>query len=285
MASNPSFPPALHIVLVEPEQPGNVGSIARALANMGVSGRWIAAVEDPCRFEQLRHKDAKKMAVHAGDRLERLERVPSLASLVETAADRALFLGLTSKTGSPSRPHPLSVVDAAHRLGEKLRDGTAEEAYLVFGRESDGLTNDEVRRCDWVVTIPTDSAYDSLNLAQAVLLVCWEFRRAEWLRARKAAEPSSAETPRPGQRERLIDNVLSLAEECGFVLPGDPHKMRPKLERIFGQLPPHIEEARTLHGFLDQVRRSLRKGAIDWKGRYRHEVFGGGQSDGIGPRE
>lgn len=275
------FPQAVHVVLVEPEQAGNVGSVARALANMGVGGRWIAVAEDADRFEQLKHKDGKKMAVHAAPRLETLERVPTLDALVASTGDRALFLGLTSKVGSPSRPHPMTVVEAAARLLDKLEDGTVAEAFLVFGRESDGLSNDEVRLCDWIVTIPSDPAYDSLNLAQAVLLVCWELRRGPWVRRQAAAVPG-APPPKPGQRERLIDNVLSLAEECGFVLPGDPHKMRPKLERILAKLPPHIEEARTLHGFLDQVRRSLRKGEIDWKGRYRHEVFGGGKSDGIG---
>lgn len=77
------------------------------------------------------------------------------------------------------------------------------------------------------------------------------------------------QSTRPSQRERLISHFIKLAEEVGFIMPGDPFKMRPHLEEILSQLPRHIKEVKTLHGLLDQAIRSVRKGQVDLKGRFK----------------
>ena len=77
---------------------------------------------------------------------------------------------------------------------------------------------------------------------------------------------------RISQKDRLAEHLIRLAEAVGFVLPGDPKKMRPRLEEIFSHLPNHIKDVKTLHGLIDQTIRSVHKGEADFKGIYRHWV-------------
>ena len=76
-------------------------------------------------------------------------------------------------------------------------------------------------------------------------------------------------SPSRGQKQKLIAHFVRLAEEVGFVLPGDPFKMRPRLEKILSALPPYLPEVKTLHGLFDQISRSVKKGSPDVRGRYR----------------
>jgi tRNA C32,U32 (ribose-2'-O)-methylase TrmJ len=79
---------------------------------------------------------------------------------------------------------------------------------------------------------------------------------------------------KPSQKGRLISHLVEVAEQVGFILPDDPHKMRPRLEQILlGVLPNHIEDVKTLHGLLDQIARSVKKGGPDFKGRFRREMI------------
>ena len=253
------FRKRLHIVLVRPEQGGNVGSVARAMANMGIDG-GLRIVGTPA----ILNDEARKMAVHAQSGLDAIRFFPTLAAaLADIQSPALLSLAATARVGSASRPHPLWVRPAMERAITKLRHGEASDLAFVFGCESDGLRNEEVAACDWVVTIPSTDDYRSLNLAQAVLVFSYEAQ------LNLAREWETFQSSRPSQKERLIAHLLQLAEEVGFVLPEDPFKMRPRLEEIFSQLPSHVKEVKTLHGLLDQVIRTVRKGRVDLKGRYK----------------
>lgn len=179
---------------------------------------------------------------------------------------RVLSLAATSDIGSAKRPHPMRVEDAVPKAIEKLKTREIPGVCFVFGSESNGLTNAEIERCDWVVTIPATAQYRSLNLAQAVLIFSYEANQALLTRWEEF------ETTKPGQKERLIGHLLELAEAVGFILPGDPLKMRPRLEGIFSKLPRFIEEGSTLHGLIDQTIRSVRKGEADVRGRYKYKT-------------
>jgi tRNA C32,U32 (ribose-2'-O)-methylase TrmJ len=210
------------------------------------------------------NQDARRLAKHASPILDRIR---FFASLPEALADdrhpQTLSLASTARIGSAHRPHPLWVRPAMQRAFQKLRDNEISQLRLVFGPESDGLSNEEVEACDWVVTIPSSETYRSLNLAQAILIFSYEANMnlvEDW-------EPFRSE--KPSQRERLVSHFIRLAEEVGFVLPGDPFKMRPRLEEILSQLPRHIKDVKTLHGLLDQAIRSAKKGQIDLKGRFK----------------
>lgn len=251
----------IHAVLVRPEFGGNVGSAARALSNMGILGE-LTIVGAP----QIMDAECLKFAKHAGDRVRQARHVSTLAEALGERTPTKLALAATARVGSPGRPHPIRAREALEKAVTKLGDGDVDSLYLVFGPESDGLGNEEVALCDWVVTIPSDPGYRSLNLAQSVLIFAYEAH------LNLISERRSFKSARTSQKRRLVQHLIVLAEEAGFVLPGDPFKMKPRLEDIFSHLPNHIRDVKTLHGLIDQVIRSLRKGEADFKGRFRRAV-------------
>lgn len=252
---------SIHVVLVRPEVGGNVGSVARSLANMGIEGELII-VGSP----HIVNADCLKLAKHAASRFETARFAETLAEALAGKSERALTIAATARVGSPHRPHPLRAREAIEKAVEKLTNDTHESLYLIFGPESDGLRNEEIELCDWVVTIPSSPGYRSLNLAQSVLIFSYEVHMnllKEW---------SDFQSAKLSQKDRLVQHLIRLAETVGFVLPGDPMKMRPRLEEIFSRLPNHIKDVKTLHGLIDQTIRSVQKGQADFKGRYRHVV-------------
>ncbi len=152
------------------------------------------------------------------------------------------------------------------QLWDKMQSEELDEIYFVFGCEADGLSNEEVAECDQVVTIPSVPQYRSLNLSQAVMVFLYEWNRTRLVESEKPVQSSRS------QKQKLIAHFLRLAEDVGFVLPGDPFKMKPRLETILSTLPPYLPEVKTLHGLLDQIARSVKKGSPDIRGRYRHKA-------------
>jgi len=250
----------IHVVLVHPEVGGNVGSTVRAMANMGIRGS-LRIVGD----RSIINDECRALAKNAAHRLEEIKYYPDLKSAFEEAPS-ALKLASTARIGSASRPHPLHVRDGVERALKRLILGEKAQLFLVFGPERSGLTNEDVELCDWVVTIPSSDEYRSLNLSQAVLVFCYEVNMV-LVRAWE-----SFASDKPTQKEKMVSHLLQLAEEVGFILPGDPYKMRPRLESILNALPNHIPESKTLHGFIDQTVRSVRAGGADFKGRFKGKV-------------
>ena len=251
----------LHLVLVRPQYGGNIGAAARAAENMGILGSFRIVGSK----EKVEWSEVRKMAKHAFERVSSALFFPDLPSALQLPEGRvSLTLASSARVGSPSRPHPLLVRPGLKKALHKLKTGEISDLFLVFGPEADGLSNEEIALCDWLVTIPSHETYRSLNLAQAVLVFAHEVNENL-----QEAQVTDIETHRLSQKEKIVHHLLVLAEESGFVLPSDPFKMRPRLEEIFDKLPPHIPEAKTLHGFIDQVRRSVKKGSPDIKGRYK----------------
>jgi tRNA/rRNA methyltransferase len=254
----------IHIVLVRPEQSGNIGAAVRAIANMGISGD-LKIVGEREVLPKITEGEAIKFARHAAPLLDRIQFFKTLPDAAPKMPGH-LLLAATARIGSADRPHPLRVREAVKRAIGKLRAQEITDITFVFGPESSGLTNEDTDHCDWIVTIPSSDTYRSLNLAQAVLIFSYEANTAlleDW---------STLVSHKPSQREKMVTHLLEVAEKSGFILPGDPFKMRPRLEGIFSKLPPQIPEAKTLHGLLDQVRRSLT--TPDMKGRYKKALEG-----------
>ena len=156
----------IRIVLVGTLYSGNVGSVCRAMANMGVSDLVLAGQQLCDNWE-----DAAKMAVHATGILEARREVPTLA---EAVADCAFVVGTTAR-GGLYRQHVKTPREVAPEL---LRLAANGKVALVFGREDKGLSNDEIGLCTHLIRIPVHPDYTSLNLSQAVLLCCYELYAA-----------------------------------------------------------------------------------------------------------
>ncbi len=152
----------IRIVLVGTLYSGNVGSVCRAMANMGVRDLVLAEPQLCDNWE-----DAAKMAVHAADILEARRET---ATLAEAVADCAFVAGTTAR-GGLYRQHVKTPRELAPEL---LRLAANGKVALVFGREDKGLSNDEIGLCTHLIRIPVHPDYTSLNLSQAVLLCCYE---------------------------------------------------------------------------------------------------------------
>ncbi len=151
---------AVAIILVEPENPDNIGATARAMKNMGL--RDLRLVKPPADWRIK----ARKLAVGA-DPL--LDKAKIFDSLKEAVADTVWVIGTTRREGGRRR----AFLDFQEAV-EKIRTvGTRKTAAVVFGKESKGLSNEDLDVCDWFTTIPTDPGYPSINLAQAVMIVCF----------------------------------------------------------------------------------------------------------------
>jgi tRNA/rRNA methyltransferase len=168
----------VRIVLVRPRNPENLGAVARLMKNFALDD-WAIAALGTHDFAT-----ARRVAVHAGDLLDRPRVV---ATLEEAVADCAWVVGTSSRRVRGKRR--LSPPEVAREIGARAGEG---RTALVFGDERSGLGRAELARCHDLSAIPSDAGQPSLNLAQAVLVYAWELRRALGAPAPRAAPASSS---------------------------------------------------------------------------------------------
>ena len=158
----------VRVVLVEPEHEGNVGSIARLMKNFDLSKLWLVNPKVEIG------NGAYSLAVHAGEVLEE-------ASIVEDLDDALVGVQWVVGTTSIVAKKPGNLRRTAITLEELAEQmmNRKEKIALLFGREGSGLSNQELDRCDVVVSIPSSSTYRALNVASAAAVVFYELRKAE----------------------------------------------------------------------------------------------------------
>src|SRR4030042_4728883 len=182
-------PDSICIVLVRPKFPENIGSVARAMKNMGL-GRLI--VVNGC---SPLHANAYKLASGAEDILERAEE---LFTLREAISEMGCVVGTTSRRGKERDPDltPEALVKKLIPLSQKNLIG------LAFGSEKEGLTNEELSLCHLYARIPAVESFPSLNLAQAVMVVSYELFKASMEVPKKEVRLVPAE-----QLERMLEHM------------------------------------------------------------------------------
>lgn len=228
----------LIVVLVQPETPGNVGFVARAMANFGIRTLRIVGA-DPRQEEQ-----ARTFSVHALDILESAEIFPDLHSALEGTH---VAWAATARTGGNH-----SVTRAVVTLAE-LPDPTSlnGRVALVFGRESSGLTNEEIDLCDLAFSIPTSAKYPSINLSHAVAVSLYDL----FMRYAPKGERRRSNA-RPATREER-EQVCKFIDELTDCLP-IPEYRKPITKRVFRNLLGRAyvtgREAFTMTGFARLVR-------------------------------
>lgn len=203
----------VRIVLLRPRVPENLGAVARAMKNLGLSD-W--ALVDP---KTLDFHAARRVAVHAEDLLDRPRVTPSLD---EAVADCVWVVGTSSRKVKGKRVLlPQEVAQEAAARGPTA---------LVFGDERGGLSNDEIDRCHDLSSIPAEPEQPSLNLAQAVLLYGWELRKT----ATGVRAPAQGRRPAASDRELevLEESLRQALRESGFLRGPERHAVRD----LFGTL-------------------------------------------------
>jgi len=234
-------PDATVVVLVEPSLPVNIGAVARAMKNMGF--RRLRLVAPPGGPGHL-SREARRMSAGAEDILEEARVFGSLA---QALGDLQVVAGCTARRGKGR--HPL--LTPADLPAWMLRCPADTGLGIVFGREDRGLENAELDLCNLVLTIPTSAEHTSLNLAQAVLLVCYELgRAARAVPPRGRARPACA-TSR--ELEQLAQHGREVLLRVGFLDPQNPDRILRVLRRVLGRAALDSREVSIFRGILRKM--------------------------------
>ncbi len=232
--------PAPIVVLVEPQLGENIGAAARAMANFGLSRLRLVAPR-----QAWPNTKARMMAAGADRILDAAELYESLEAAI---ADCTFVVAATARAHDQAKP-VVGAAEAAALLAPRVAAG--ELAALVFGRERNGLENDEVALADRILTLPVNPAFASLNLAQAVAIVAYEwFKLASGAKLPFAMPEKSA----PAPKEQLLAFFASLErelEKVEFFRPPDKREtMQINLRNIFTRMRPTRQDIQTLHGVI-----------------------------------
>jgi tRNA/rRNA methyltransferase len=226
----------IRIVLVRPRGSGNIGSIARAMKNLGASELAIVGQARTGSFW------ARAMAVHGRDVLSNARCYDSIRAAV---ADCILVVGTTCR-GGLYRGHSQLPRVLAPQIVAAAQSG---KVALLFGPEDHGLSNKDIELCQLLLTIPTDPNYPSLNVAQAVVICLYEIYVA-------ALSDSPASTIRRAPAEdveRLFERMRSALLKIGFLDSENPEHMLLALRRILGRAGLEEKDVRILTGLFRQI--------------------------------
>ncbi len=247
----------IRIVLVEPSHPGNIGAVARAMKNMGLSRLVLVAPE------QFPDPEATWRAVSAADVLES-------ARVVDTLEEAIADCGFVVASSAKERRIPWPVLDPRRAAAEIDVASDNTEVAILFGREDNGLANEELQRCNLHIAIPTSDVYTSLNLSMAVQIVAYELHlrgyepealpgpmHADW-----DAPPATQEN-----MERFFAHLEETLSQIGFLNPAAPRQLMPRLRRLYSRLRLDEMELNILRGMLTETQK--RVDPVDWSKRKR----------------
>jgi len=234
-------------VLVHTSHPGNVGAVARAMKVMGFSDLVLAA---PREGGLCAHPQARAMASGATDLLEGAREVATL----EEALEGVTYVCATAMTPRDFGPPTRAPREAFAELAR-----TDHRIALVFGGERFGLSNEAVYACHACLSIPTPPDYGSLNLAQAVQLLAYDWRQAQggFPVVPRTREPVAADAPAV---EGLLAHWRQMLVAIGFLDPATPRKLMPRLRRLVQRAQPTVEEVHILRGI---ARQAIDRAALD----------------------
>ena len=234
------------IILVEPQLGENIGMAARAMANFGVTDLRLVRPRDGWPSEKARN--AASRADHVIGKTETFQTVE------EAIADLDLVYATTARQRDMLKTvrHP---VEAAQIMRQTTEQG--RRVGILFGRERWGLNNDEVVLANEILTLPVDPDFASLNIAQAVLIICYEWRMSG--SDRKAALPfETPDMPRASKQDMvlLFDHLEEALDEVNFFRPPEKkeHMVR-NLRTIMQKGDWAEQEVRTLRGVIAALQR------------------------------
>jgi tRNA/rRNA methyltransferase len=235
------------VVLVRTQFPGNLGAVARIMRNMGLAD--LALVDPQAdRFDP----QARQMATHGENILDSARIVDSLAAAL---GDCVLAAATSARHGGPYRRQQVLLPEEAM---PRLLEASGPVA-LIFGPEACGLTDEEIRLCHYLITIPSAEDYPVLNLAQAVAICLYELRRT-WLR--QGAHPVLPHEPAAPleEQERAFAALREAFAEIGYLFGEKADMLMHGWRHLLGRAGPTSTELRWLFGLARQIRWWARHG-------------------------
>ena len=231
------------VILVEPQLGENIGAVARAMANFGLSRLRLV------RPRQAWPNDKARMMAAGADRV--LDGAVLFDKLEAAIADCTFVLAATARAHDQAKP-VVGPAEAAALMAPRVVAG--ENVAILFGRERNGLENDEVALADRIVTLPVNAAFASLNLAQAVVIVAYEWFKLAIGEALPFAMPRKSPT---APKEQLLAFFAALErelEKVEFFRPPDKREtMQINLRNIFTRMQPTQQDIQTLHGVIMSI--------------------------------
>jgi TrmH family RNA methyltransferase len=236
----------VRIILVGTTHPGNIGAVARAMKNMGLSDLVLVS---PRSFP---HEDATARASGSEDILEAARVVDNLKDALKDCIYVAGASARSRTIGWPS----MAPRECAERL---LRESQQGSVAAVFGPEKSGLTNEDLDLCNTLLTIPTAPDFSSLNLAMAVQILSYELRVAGF------AEPENDYSPdvplATGEElEMFHEHLETVLIRSEFLDPENPRYLMRRLRRLFVRAAPDQNELNILRGILNSLDPGKAKG-------------------------
>lgn len=231
------------VILVEPQLGENIGSAARAMANFGLSRLRLVKPR-----EAWPNPQARKMASGADRVLDQAELFDSVEAAI---ADCTLVFATTARAHDQAKP----VVDAAEAARDMAAPVAAGETVaILFGRERIGLENDEVALADKIITLPVNPAFASLNLAQAVVIVAYEWFKHATSGALPFRMPERSPPASKQQLHSFFKMLEGELEKVEFFRPPDKRDtMQINLRNIITRMQPSQQDIRTLHGVIMSI--------------------------------
>ncbi|HIG64602.1 MAG TPA: RNA methyltransferase [Methyloprofundus sp.] len=226
----------IRIVLVETSHPGNIGAVARAMKNMCMSELYLVA---PKIFPSA---DATSRASGADDILA---SAVCCDSLQEAIADCQIVIGASARSRTIAVPEESPRI-CAERLAVEAQD---KKVAILFGRENSGLKNHELDLCQTLLTIPSNAAYSSLNIAAAVQVVCYELLVAS---SQDAVKPEVRDVAlaSSAQMESFYEHLYQALDEIGFINPEKSTSIMRRLRRVYHRASLDTKELDILRGIL-----------------------------------
>lgn len=224
------------IVLVEPQIPENIGAAARAMYNMGIRSLSLVRPKN-CELERV-------LKTATGPSMDLIEEMEVFDRLLPAIGPYGYVVGTTARIGAlrPAQTSP-------RRLARDLVPITRHNRVaILFGPEDRGLSNDHLRYCHTIANIPT-AGFSSLNLAQAVMLFCYEVFMA-------SREPGGKAEPRLANKfelEGMYDHLRDVLERIGFLDPQNPEHWMTNIRRFLSRVPLRAREVRVIRGVCRQM--------------------------------
>src|SRR5271156_5277885 len=243
------------VILVEPQLGENIGMAARAMGNFGLTRLRIVNPRDG--WPNVHARRAASGADHILDKAELFDTVE------QAVADCTLLFATTARAHDQAKP-VVAPDQAAREITAEIGGGGT--VGILFGRERYGLQNEEVARANRIVTFPVNPGFASLNLAQAVLLMGYEWFKLSTEGALPFAMPERSEPASQHQMQAFFDNLVGELDRVEFLRPAEKREtMLVNLRNIFTRMDPTKQDMHTLHGVVMAIaegRKGPAKGGV-----------------------
>jgi len=234
------------IILCETSHPGNIGSVARAMKTMGFSDLYLV---NPKAFPS---KHAQALACGAEDILKKATVVISLEVALK---DINHVIGFTARKRELTQPHK-NVRNLSKQL---INEANNNKIAIIFGNETNGLSNLELQHCQSLGFIDTNSKYSSLNLAHAVQIVCHEIRMvSEFPVKNKILKQITKNYVSHDLQNGFYKHLEEILDEIGFLKKIQADRLMMRLRLLFNRTKMEKEEVNILRGILSEIQKKIK---------------------------